>query len=299
MSITIGQFLSQLSHHGQKYLVYPAAFEDYPRYIELPSTLKLPYTDVELQTPDDVVLRCFLIRQAQLSSSLATVIMFHGNGMNHGDVLEAAYEFYVRGCNVLTVSYRGYGNSTGSPSEKGLRIDAQTALDHILSDPSLSNIPIVIFGQSLGGAVAIDLASRNHSKVSALIIENTFTSLPDVVRGWPYIGVFSFLCTQKWNSASKIPQIPPTLPILMLSGLLDEVVPEKHMRNLWNIASVRGTPKSGGWCRKPRPVEAYVTPQKDMFQSFPNGHHPDTYNQQGYWESVQEFFDNLDLNPRP
>jgi hypothetical protein len=45
------------------------------------------------------------------------------------------------------------------------------------------------------------------------------------------------------------------------------------MRNLWNIASVRGTPKSGGWCRKPRPVEAYVTPQKDMFQSFPNGHH--------------------------
>ncbi|EDR02626.1 uncharacterized protein LACBIDRAFT_308313 [Laccaria bicolor S238N-H82] len=280
-----------VSYVGLEGIPYVTHFTD----IELPSTLKLPYTDVELQTPDNVVLRCFLIRQAQLSSSFATVIMFHGNGMNHGDVLEAAHEFYILGCNVLTVSYRGYGNSTGSPSEKGLKIDAQTALDHILSDPSLSNIPIIIFGQSLGGAVAIDLASRNYSKVSALIIENTFTSLPDVIRGWPYIGVFSFLCTQKWKSASKIPWIPPTLPILMLSSLLDEVIPEKHMRNLWKIASVRGKPKSAGWWRKARPVETWVPPQKDLFQSFPNGHHTDTYIQEGYWKGVQEFFDNLNL----
>lgn len=92
--------------------------------------------------------------------------------------------------------------------------------------------------------MAIDLTSRNPTKISALIIENTFTSLPDIVHGWPIIGVISFLCHQRWNSAAKIVRIPPTLPILMISGRRDEVVPPEHMNKLHQLALLRGVKKA-------------------------------------------------------
>ncbi|KAJ7767295.1 purine nucleoside permease-domain-containing protein [Mycena metata] len=127
-----------------------------------------------------------------------------------------------------------------------LRLDAQAALDHVKADAELSSLPTILFGTSLGGAVAIDLASRNPSAIAALIVENTFLSLPRVVRDWPIIGLFSFLCFQRWNSAVKLPRIPPTVPILMLSGTQDEVVPRKHMQALWLIAQKRGGGGGGG-----------------------------------------------------
>lgn len=117
----------------------------------------------------------------------------------------------------------------------------------------------------MGGAVAIDLASRNSTKVvfemviwilgfwkltclgqiNALILENTFTSLPSLVpHALPVLGPLSFLCHQKWDSASKIPLIPATTPILMLSGVKDEIVPKEHMRRLWEVVAKRGEKKT-------------------------------------------------------
>lgn len=196
----------------------------------------------------------------------------------------------------------------------GLRKDAQAALDYLLADDELSQKPIVrifrstrrlltltfttqiLYGQSLGGAVAIDLASRNPSKVSpdpkqratlnfyfihrsqinALIVENTFTSLPGVVRGWPIIGIFSFICLQKWDSASKLPRIPKALPILMLSGDMDQVVPRNHMHTLWEIATKRGGSDTGS------NEQSDVPPSKDVFKSFLWGSH-------GKWLFISRF----------
>ncbi|KAJ6505216.1 Alpha/Beta hydrolase protein [Mycena sanguinolenta] len=292
--------LSTLLRHGQKVLVYPSAFEKRPREVSLPSDLGLEYSNITLTTSDKAVLRCYLLHQAQQSPAriqenaprdfrqidtefvpptnydspaVATVIMFHGNGMNYGDLVYAAKRFVMRRCNVLMVSYRGYGDSEGVPSEGGLRLDAQAALDHVKSDPELSSTPTILFGTSLGGAVAIDLASRNPSSIAALIVENTFTSLPGVVRDWPGIGIFSFLCFHKWNSASKVPRIPTTTPILMLSGTQDEVVPKKHMEALWEIARKRGD----------------GTAERDNFATFADGHHSDTFICAGYWSAVGEF----------
>lgn len=197
----------------------------------------------------------------------ATVVMFHGNAMNHGDLIDLAVQFLIMGCNVLTVSYRGYGNSTGKPSEGGLRIDSQTVLDHLTAHPTLSHIPIIVYGQSLGGAVAIDLVSRNcpsssksrptsifstssrtraeaptslDPKVAALILENTFLSIPQLVRGWPQpLSSLSFLCTQRWPSQSRIRKVDPRVRMLMLSGENDAVVPRGHMAGLWAAARTR------------------------------------------------------------
>ncbi|KAJ7348145.1 Alpha/Beta hydrolase protein [Mycena albidolilacea] len=302
-----------LLYYGQNYLIYPSAFPPGSRTdVPVPSAYGLPYTDLELKTSDGITLRCYMLPQSkelskthpsatpvpgedrltedQFMASSPTVIMFHGNGGNHGHRIPLAKVFYLRmRCNVLMVSYRGYGLSDGSPSEKGLQIDAQTALDYITSDPCFSKTPIILYGQSIGGAVSIDLASRNPSKIAALILENTFTSLPSLVpHALPLLGPFSFMCHQKWDSASKVPLIPPTTPILMLSGVADELVPKEHMRALWEIVARREETKTAGG------VEFSKGLERAKYIEFERGGHNDTCVQPGYWTAVADFV--ADLN---
>jgi len=163
----------------------------------------------------------------------------------------------------------------------------------------------VLYGQSIGGAVAIDLASRNPSAVSdcastslfttlhaiqirALILENTFTSLPSLVpHALPFLSPFTFLCHQKWDSASKVPRIPASTPILMLSGSKDEVVPKEHMTALWEIVAKRGEKKNKSGS------EYKVGLEKAKYVEFENGTHNDTCVQAGYWTAVSEFIARL------
>ena len=88
------------------------------------------------------------------------------------------------------------------------------------------------------------------AQIRALILENTFLSLPRLVpSALPVLGPFAFLCHQKWDSASKIPLLPAELPMLLLSGVQDEVVPREHMQGLWELVEKRvpgGVRTSGG-----------------------------------------------------
>ncbi|KAJ2912558.1 hypothetical protein MD484_g7855, partial [Candolleomyces efflorescens] len=288
MSTTIWSFLGPLMIYGQKFLVYPLAYDDRPRQVPEPSSLGLPFEDLRLTTPDKVTLACHLMlfsdfysklsssnesdkrlscmdtgsssRRASAYGSIsskmgtkgkeraaveeelvaagrATIIMFHGNAMTHGDVIDLAAQFLNMGCNVLTVSYRGIRHYPKFPSSVFFSTSSQTRNYHRSNTYS----PQIVFGQSLGGAVAIDLVSRNSTKISALILENTFMSIPALVRDWPSpIGPLSFLCTQRWPSISRISKISRDVPILMLSGDRDMVVPPKHMRGLWAAARRRG-----------------------------------------------------------
>lgn len=120
--------------------------------------------------------------------------------MIKGHRIPLAAIFYKRfGCNVFMLSYRGYGRSTGQASEVGLKIDAQTALDYIKSHSILKNTIIIVYGQSLGGAVAIDIASRNNKSVKGLILENTFQSIPSLIpHVLPLIQPFTFLCRESF-----------------------------------------------------------------------------------------------------
>lgn len=244
--------------------------------------------------------------------------MFHGNGMDHSDFLHHAKHYFRYGCNVLTVSYRGYGESEGMPSEKGLQRDAQAVLDFVWNDCKLSKIPIIVYGLSLGGAVAIDVTSKNPDKVSALILENTFTSIPDIVHDWPVIGPFSFFCTQRWNSASKLPRIPPSLPILFCSGRDDTLVPCGHMDNLWKIAKKRGRIVPS-YCGSVGPVccgpslgllglrrggegealDEWCPPEADVFMSYPRGGHVDTCTQPDYWHTIESFINKITSHTAP
>ncbi len=143
------------------------------------------------------------------------------------------------------LEYRGYGLSTGSPNEEGLRIDAQTGLDYIRQRAETRNTKIVVYGQSLGGAVSIQLVANNQGTgdIAGLILENTFTSIRKLIPRYVCITCLDYifggltgnsafpparylvrLCHQYWPSEDILPTIKD-VPILFLSGLKDEIVP--------------------------------------------------------------------------
>lgn len=131
------------------------------------------------------------------------------------------------GCNVFMLEYRGYGSSTGQPDESGLNIDAQTGLNYLRQRAETRDHKLMVYGQSLGGAVAIKLVSKNQEKgdIAGLILENTFLSIrkliPSVVPPAKYL---TLLCHQVWPSESVLPNITK-IPTLFISGLQDEIVP--------------------------------------------------------------------------
>lgn len=231
--------LAGLLYVYQAALIYPASFPEGSRtVVDSPSLYKLPFTEHRIVTPDRVKLHIYAITHED-EKLRPTILMLHANAGNMGHRLPIAQEFFHRlGCHVVMLSYRGYGFSTGDPSEPGLRIDAQTALDWIREHAKLRHTSVIAFGQSIGGAVAIDLAARNPQTVRALIVENTFLSIPKLIPSvLPVLRHFTFLCREIWPSYRSIAKIPLTTAVLFLSAKNDEIVPAAHMDELYRLCS--------------------------------------------------------------
>lgn len=110
--------------------------------------------------------------------------MFHGNAGNIGHRIPIARVLEENsGCNILMLEYRGYGLSSGTPNEEGLIIDAQAGLDYIRHHKRTQGGKIIVYGQSLGGAVGIQLVAKNQEAgdIAGLILENTFTSMKKLI----------------------------------------------------------------------------------------------------------------------
>jgi fermentation-respiration switch protein FrsA (DUF1100 family) len=186
------------------------------------------FEELVIPTSDGEKLSAFYIRGPRGSNNAnTTVLMFHGNAGNIGHRLPIARMIInFIGCNVFMLEYRGYGLSTGEPDESGLYLDAQTALEYLRNRAETSDHKLVIYGQSLGGAVASKLVAKNQKAgdIAGLILENTFLSMrkliPSVIPPARYL---TYLCHQVWPTDSVIPNI--AIPILFLSGLQDEIVP--------------------------------------------------------------------------
>lgn len=187
------------------------------------------YEELSIPTPDGETLSAFLVRPPNKSQARPiTILTFHGNAGNIGHRLPIARVLANDlQCTTLMLEYRGYGVSTGDPNEKGLKIDAQTGLDYIRQRDDLKSNNIVIYGQSLGGAVSIDLVAKNKGTgdIKGLILENTFLSIAKMIpKVMPAAKILTPLCHEYWKSEETIPQITD-IPILFLSGLKDEIVP--------------------------------------------------------------------------
>ncbi|KAJ1862316.1 bem46 protein, variant [Coemansia sp. RSA 2703] len=263
----------------QRDMVYPAAFPAQSRdRVSLPSQYGMPhFDDIRLETPDKVLIRGYLIKRAtdEETKRAPTLIYFHANAGNMGHRLPIAKMMYeTLGCNVFMLSYRGYGLSEGQPSEAGLKTDALTALEFIRSHPLTANTKLVAFGQSLGGAVAIDIVANNEPEFAGIILENTFLSIAKMVPNvLPILKYVTFLASEKWESEQSIRKIT-SVPILFLSGLQDDLVPPPQMRKLHELA-MRNQNEGK---------------MKVSWEEFDNGKHNDTCIQPGYYEKISEWW---------
>jgi fermentation-respiration switch protein FrsA (DUF1100 family) len=168
-------------------LIYPSAIPNGARtHVPRPSEFGISdFEELVIPTPDGEKLSAFYIRAPKTRSRKnVTILMFHGNAGNIGHRIPIARRFVnLVECSVLMLEYRGYGLSTGSPDEKGLMIDAQTGFDYLRERAETRDNDIVIYGQSLGGAVAIQLVAKNQNnkRLVGLILENTFLSMRKLI----------------------------------------------------------------------------------------------------------------------
>ncbi|KAL8432168.1 hypothetical protein ACSSS7_004780 [Eimeria intestinalis] len=150
--------------------------------------------------------------------------------------------FRLVGVNILIIAYRGYGYSEGSPTEEGVYTDAEAALDFILENPKVNNKEIFAFGRSIGGAVAIECARRRGQELKGIVVENTFTSLLDMLYVvFPFLSPLRLLIrlVQRMYMQNDEKVRSLTLPFLFISGRQDELVPPSHMDRLFNACAAR------------------------------------------------------------
>lgn len=212
-----------------------------------PAAVGLPYEETVLTTEDGVSLSAWWVPATQ---ARATVVHFHGNAGNIGDRLELLQIFNALGLNVLLFDYRGYGKSTGSPSEDGVYRDAQAVWRHLTRERGLAPEQIVLHGQSLGGAVACWLAA--HERPAALILESSFTSAPDLAAElYPWLPV-RLLARLRFNTRELLEGV--TAPVLVIHSRDDEIIPYAHGQRLFEAArepkrmlEIRGDHNGGFW----------------------------------------------------
>lgn len=210
--------------------------ENNPPTFRSPSEHMLDFEDVVVETSDGYKLRGWFIKQPD-PEQYETIIFFHANAANIGFRLPNLKSIYEK-CevNILIVGYRGFGHSEGIPNEAGLRLDAEAIFDWAIANPQINNSKIFIFGRSLGGAVAVHLCSKRKENIQGLILENTFTSIGQMVDHiFPFISFLKqvILCID-WNSLDAIKDLK--LPILFISGRNDNIVPPVHMDRLYEGA---------------------------------------------------------------
>ncbi|MGB2985762.1 MAG: alpha/beta hydrolase [Phycisphaerae bacterium] len=200
---------------------------DYP---VTPADIGLEFEDLTLETSDGVAIAAWYVPRLDPKGS---VIFCHGNAGNISDRLHSIKLLHGLGLNVLIFDYRGYGRSKGRPTEAGTYEDAVATWQYLVETRGESPDRVVLFGRSLGGAVAIELA-RRHTP-AALIVESTFTSLVDVGRlHYPLLPV-RLLLTYRYDSLDKVSQIK--CPKLFIHGRDDELIPIDNGRRLFAAAA--------------------------------------------------------------
>lgn len=215
--------LGYLRYFEHKSIYFP------DREIELvPDSAGLSYEDIYLDTDDGVKLNAWFI---PAEGSRYTILFLHGNAGNISHRMEKILTLNSMGLDIFILDYRGYGRSKGRPSEEGLYIDAQAAYDYLISRKDISSERIIIYGESLGGAVAIDLALQR--KVKAIITESTFSSIEDITKTvYPLLP--SFLIASKFDSLKKIKDIK--IPKFIMHSKDDNIIPFGQSLKLYNDA---------------------------------------------------------------
>lgn len=195
-----------------------------------PADIGLDFEDVWLTTRDGVRIHGWFVPAD--GASRRVVLFCHGNAGNVSHRLDSLKIFHDLGLSVLIFDYRGFGQSQGKPSEEGTYLDAEAAWEHLITDRGLAPGDIVVFGRSLGGAVASRVAAEHPA--AALILESTFTSLPDLGASfYPYLPV-RLLARHRYDNLKHLRTVRS--PVLVIHSTQDELIPFAHGKALYAAA---------------------------------------------------------------
>ncbi len=205
-----------------------------------PTDVGMDFQDVSIATTDGVMLHGWFIA----GQSSRVLLFFHGNAGNISHRLDSIAQFRELGLSVLIIDYRGYGQSAGRTTERGIYRDADAAWRYLIDDRGIVANDIVVFGRSLGASVASRLASEYQPL--ALIVESSFTSIPDIAQDlYPWLPV-------RWLSrlshATRDYVRDVRCPILIIHSRDDEIIPFHHGEAIFESANeprtlltIRGT----------------------------------------------------------
>jgi uncharacterized protein len=212
-----------------KYLENSSVYFPEKEILANPSVVNLAYEDVSFKTRDGKTLNAWFV---PADNARNTILLCHGNGGNIGDRLDKIKLLHGLGLSVFIFDYRGYGLSSGKPSEKGLYLDAQAAYEYLMSLRQVKENRIIIYGESLGSVAALDLASRRHP--AAVIVEGAFSNAADMAK-IIYPRLPSFLFWNRFDSMRKIVKV--SSPVLFFHSRDDEVAPFVLGEKLYNAFS--------------------------------------------------------------
>ena len=252
-------FMALLFVFQEKLVFFPGK-----RIVGTPETIGLHYEDVYLVTDDKIKIHGWYVPHPDAQ---ATLLFFHGNAGNISHRLKSISIFHDIGLSVFIIDYRGYGNSDGRPSEHGTYRDAMAAWDYLVHERHLRPDDLIVFGRSLGGAVAAALAAKVTP--AAVILESTFTSIKELGKyHYPYLPV-SRISRIHYPVDKHVSSL--NCPVLIIHSHQDDVVPVRFGQRLFEHApqpkkflSISGDHNNGYLLSQ----DVYVKGIKQFFQTY-------------------------------
>ena len=196
-----------------------------------PGDRDLDFEDVSFTTSDGVRLHGWFVP----GGSDTTLLWLHGNGGNISHRVDNIAELHARlGVGVFIFDYRGYGRSDGTPSERGTYLDAEAALAYLVSRRDVDPTRLVLFGRSLGCAVAAEIASRHE--FHAVVLESPFTSIAAMAkRHYPILPGIGLFFRTRYDTLAKVKDV--RVPVMVLHGDSDEIAPFDMGREVFAAAN--------------------------------------------------------------
>lgn len=214
-----------LVYFGQSRLVY---FPE-KQLSNTPEAIGLDYSSVNIATSDGEILHGWWI---SVPAAKGTVLFFHGNAGNISHRINYLAMFKRLGYNTLLFDYRGYGQSSGVPSESGTYLDAQAAWRYLTETRGIAPERIVIFGESLGGAVAAWLTAQE--KPGLLALASTFTSVPNLAaKLYPFLPI-RWIARFDYDTLKYLQSV--TCPVFIAHSPQDEIIPFEQGQQLFQAA---------------------------------------------------------------
>ena len=197
--------------------------------VATPADTGLDFEPLTLATRDGEQLDAWFV---PADSARGVLVFCHGNAGNIAHRLDSIRLFHDLGLSVLIFDYRGYGRSSGRPTEQGTYRDVDAARDYLVGPRGIPPNRIILFGRSLGAAIAADLASRQNA--AGVILESAFTSVPDIAATlYPWLPV-RWMSRYQYNTQKKLADIHS--PVLIVHSRDDEIIPYANGERLFAAA---------------------------------------------------------------